>query len=131
MPWVERPPLIPLIVRQGQLGSRLHGTRYVPATRERSGTLSRELDDPLVAGVAVAGAERVGELALEFARRRQLLDDVRAADELALDEDLRDHRPAQKNQKLLTKSQIKKNIDRGHGYTHATQHLEHTLQVTT
>ena len=57
-------------------------------------TLSDQGDDLLLARIAVAGAERVLELPLELSRGLQLLGDVRAADQLALDEDLRDRRPA-------------------------------------
>ena len=51
-------------------------------------------DDALFGLRAVLGPERRGEPLLELAGLRELLDDVRAADELALDEHLRDRRPA-------------------------------------
>ena len=81
IPWVERPPGTPLIRRQGQMASQLHDSRYVPATRQS--TSGGELDDALRALVPVTLAERFGEPALELTARGQLLDDVRAADELA------------------------------------------------
>ena len=92
IPCVDRPPKTPSIRRQGQIASQLQDSRYVPEMRQL--TSGGELDDALVARLAVPLAERLAQLALELAGRRELLDDVRAADELALDEDLWDRRPA-------------------------------------
>ena len=61
--------------------------------------------------VAIALAQCVCELALELAGRGQLLDDVRAADELALDEDLRDRRPAGQARQFLAETWVGEDVD--------------------
>ena len=81
-------------------------------------------------GVAVVGAECVGELALELAAFGQLLDDVCAADELALDEDLRNRGPAGKRRELLAKTRIREDVDCGHRRTRSAQGGESALRVT-
>src|SRR5439155_6282390 len=60
----------------------------------------------------VVRAERLLELLLELARHRQLLDDVGASDQLALDEDLRDRRPPVEPGELLADRRIWEDVDR-------------------
>ena len=71
-----------------------------------------EADDLLLARLAVVRAERLVELPLELAGRLQLLGDVGAADQLALDEDLRDRRPAGERRELLADLRVGKDVDR-------------------
>src|SRR5215204_1241978 len=81
--------------------------------RRRATSRGGEGDDPLLARVAEALAERFSELALQLSGHGQLLDDVGAADELALDEDLRDSRPAGERRELLAEARIREDVDRG------------------
>src|SRR5207248_10767990 len=69
------------------------------------------------------------ELALEVAGCGQLLDDVRPTDELALDEDLRDRRPARKGRELLAEARIREDVDRGHRRAGRTEGGEGALRV--
>ena len=89
----------------------------------------RELDDALVACLAVVVPERLAELLLELTRRGELLDDVRAADELALDEDLRDRRPAGESGELLAEARVGEDVDGGHGCAGVAQGAERSLRV--
>ncbi len=73
------------------------------ARRRRAGD-AEELaqgDGRLVARRGIVVAELLAELGLELAALLELLDDVGAADELALDEDLRDRRPARDRRQVL------------------------------
>src|SRR5438045_1843793 len=72
-------------------------------TRAKAQPLRGQLygDDRLGALRPIVGTERVRELLLELAVRRELLDDIRTADQLALDEDLRDRRPTRQRGELL------------------------------
>jgi hypothetical protein len=79
---------------------------------------ARDLLGPLV---AVARAERTGEPGLELARRCELLDDVGAADQLALDEDLGDGRPAGDRGELLPDCRVGEDVDGGDGRARLAQ----------
>src|SRR5258705_2109954 len=81
--------------------------------------------------VAIALAERVCELALELAGRGQLLDDVRSADELALDEDLRDRRPAGQARQFLAEAWVGEDVDGRHGRPCRAERRERALRVAT
>src|SRR5918995_3850765 len=59
--------------------------------RQRRGLLGR----------LAVGAERLVELRLQLAARVELFDDVGAADQLALDEDLGNRRPTRQRRELL------------------------------
>ena len=83
----------------------------------------------LGAFVAIALAQRVCELALELAGRGQLLDDVRAADELALDEDLRDRRPAGQARQFLAETWVGEDVDGRDGCAGGAERLECPLRV--
>src|SRR4029453_8943990 len=99
----------------------------VPETRQL--TSGGQLDDALVARLAVPLAERVAQLSLELTRRRELLDDVRASDELALDEDLRDGRPAGERRKLLAEAGGGEDVDGGDRGPGRAQRRERALRV--
>src|SRR5262245_60510518 len=88
-----------------------------------------ELDDALVARVAVPLAERVAQLALELSRRRELLDDVCASDELALDEDLRDRRPPGERGQLLAEARVGEDVDGGDRSPGGAERRERALRV--
>ena len=70
-----------------------------------------ERDGALAGGLAVVGAELLLEHAGQLAARSQLLGDVGAADQLALDEDLRDRRPAGDLRQLLADRRVGEDVD--------------------
>src|SRR5581483_3919859 len=78
-------------------------------------------------GVAVA--ELLAELRLELAALLELFDDVGAADELALDEDLRDRRPAGDRREILADLGVGQDVDRGHGRARAPKRFERPAGV--
>ena len=64
-------------------------------------------------------AQALAERLLKLTACLELFDDVGAADQLALDEDLRDRRPAGDRCQLLADCRIRQHVDRGHGRTGA------------
>src|SRR5690349_24538131 len=73
----------------------------------------REWNGLLVARRRVVVAEPLPQRLLELAGGLELLDDVGAADQLALHEHLWDRRPAGDRRKLLANQRIGKDVDRG------------------
>src|SRR5581483_2239174 len=71
-------------------------------------------DRLLVARVAVARAEPLLQRPLELTRLLELLDDVRAAEQLPLDEHLRDRRPARLRGELLPDRRVGQDVDGRH-----------------
>src|SRR5581483_2487541 len=59
----------------------------------------------------------------------ELLDDVGAADELALHEDLRDRRPAGKRAQLLADLRVRQDVDRGDRCARTAQRLQGAIGV--
>src|SRR5437868_474018 len=110
-----------------------HGTSHSPRQRatgcpsvhtpERPRVMS-ELDGLLGARVAVTVAELLFERTLELAGPLELLDDVGAADQLALDEDLRDRRPARQLRQLGADRGVREDVDRRYRRACATERLE-------
>ena len=72
-------------------------------------SVQRELDR--ADGLGVLGAERLVDLRPQLAGGVELLGDVRAADQLALDEDLRDRRPLAQRGQLLPDPRVGKDVD--------------------
>src|ERR1700694_4333299 len=120
---------MPSIRRHGQAAAQWQDSRYVPATRQALSSGCAELDHALVAAVAVVRAERIGEPLLQLSVRGQLLDDVRATDELALDEDLRNRRPARERRELLAETRVGEDVDRGHGRARTPKRRQCALRV--
>ena len=56
-----------------------------------------------------------------------LLDDVGAADQLALDEDLRDRRPAGDRREVLADLHVEQHVDRGDRRARPAQRAERAL----
>src|SRR5829696_6802333 len=90
---------------------------------------ARERERLLVRRGAVVVAERVAQPALEVARRVELLDDVRAADELALDENLRDRRPARELGQLLADLGVRQHVDRRDRRARLAERLERAHRI--
>src|SRR5439155_1671777 len=103
------------------LGLLRHGWKAVAVDGEVS-MWGRGSSGPVAAGEPARGTlhfcqgwygpERLLELLFELARHRQLLDDVGASDQLALDEDLRDRRPPVEPGELLADRRIWEDVDR-------------------
>src|SRR5262249_13857843 len=93
------------------------------------GARRSELNGRLGARLAVVVAEPVRERLLELATLLELLDDVGAADELALDEDLRDRRPARDGGQVLPDLRIAQDVDRGHGRAGAAERAQRAVGV--
>src|SRR4029077_7463075 len=70
------------------------------------------------------------ERLLELARPLELLDDVGPADQLSLDEDLRDRRPAGDGGQVLADLRVGKDVDRGDRRPRAPQRLERAVRVS-
>src|SRR6476469_5322915 len=83
----------------------------------------------LLGRFAVAGAQSLLEDARQLAGLRELLRDVCAADQLALDEDLRDRRPARKLRKLLPDRRVGEDVHRGHRRTGLAQRTKSAVRV--
>src|SRR5258707_204519 len=91
--------------------------------------LERERHDTLVAGRLPALAELVADDIREVAALGELLHGVRAADQLAADEPLRDRRPAVELRQLLADPRIGKDVDRRDGRADRAQRLERAHRV--
>ena len=106
----------------GKDGARVHGPRCIREVLTRSvGSVKYRLRSlnaiagegdcgRLLARLAV-GAQRLVELGLQLTALEELLDDVRAADELSLDEDLWDRRPARERRELLANLRVRQDVD--------------------
>src|SRR5262249_8989384 len=83
----------------------------------------------LAASVPVALAELVDEGLLELAGALHLFDDVGAADQLALDEDLRDRRPARDRREGLAALPVAEHVDPRDRGARPSKRAERTLAV--
>src|SRR5262245_1568996 len=97
--------------------------------RDPSFELRGQCDRRLGALVGVVGTDALPKEPLELTRRLELLHDVSAADELALDEDLRDGRPAGDGGEILADLRVGEDVDGGHRRTGAAERLECTVGV--
>src|SRR3954451_16994078 len=85
--------------------------------------------DYALGAVPVLPTELALQLPLELPGSLELLDDVRAAEQLAADEDLRDRRPARQGRQLLADLRVGKDVDGGHRRACAPQRLKRALGV--
>src|SRR6476659_2201587 len=92
--------------------------------------MSRELERDHLDVLRALGAERVVELERELAGGEELLGDVRAADQLALDEHLRDRRPTGDPGQLLADARIREHVDRGDRRAGGVQGLQRAMRVS-
>src|SRR6266540_4211333 len=88
-----------------------------------------ELDDPgpfdaVVAGRVLHHVHPLGPALDKLAARSQLFDDVGAADQLTLDEDLWDRRPAGDRQQLVPDRRVRKDVHRCHGRAGLSQRTQ-------
>ncbi len=74
-------------------------------------------------------AERLRELPLELTARRQFLDDVGPADQLAFDEDLRNRRPTRERGELLAEARVGEDVDGRDRCARAAKRRERALRV--
>src|SRR5204863_606917 len=78
---------------------------------------------------AAVGPELLLELPLQLARSLELLDDVRAADQLAANKDLRDRRPARERRQLLADLRVGQDVDGSHRRAGPAQRIKRPLGV--
>ena len=76
-----------------------------------------------------SAAERLVDLRLELAGGEELLGDVGAADQLALDEDLRDRRPLAEGRQLLPDPRVGEHVDGGDRRARLPQRLQRAHRV--
>src|SRR5262249_22560570 len=88
--------------------------RGSPPAQDSAALWLENARDLLGAGLPVSRAQRALEPRFELSCRRQLLDDVRPADQLALEEHLGDRRPAGERRELLSDRRIGQDVDRRH-----------------
>ena len=115
------------IMRERQAGDARRRRARRARPEQRSASTSATVR--LAARIPVALAELVDERLLELARALHLLDDVGAADQLALDEHLRDRRPARDRREVLADPHVEQDVDRRDRRARAAQRSERPLAV--
>src|SRR5579885_948048 len=126
------PTIVPNAPTANPIATRSAATPGEKATAPARGLRARaaqDVDDALFRGVAIARAELLLENLRQLARLGELLHNVGAADELALDEHLRDRRPAREVREFLPDRGVGKDVHRGDGRARLAERAERAVRV--